>query len=69
MPDKKSSQQDDIWTVMFNGLVEAVKMVFSIFAFFLSSTSSKKIDINDDDSESNGYRSYGYHSKSMKPDE
>jgi hypothetical protein len=69
MPDKKSNQQDDIWTVIFNGLVEAVKMVFSIFAFFLSSTSGKQPESNDEDSESNGYRSYGYHSKSMKPDE
>lgn len=32
MPDKKSNQQDDIWTVIFNGLVEAVKMVFSVLA-------------------------------------
>ena len=30
MPDKKSNQQDDFWTVVFNGLVEAVKMVFSV---------------------------------------
>lgn len=30
MPDKKSNQQDDVWTVVFNGLVEAVKMVFSV---------------------------------------
>ncbi|WP_034947702.1 hypothetical protein [Erwinia oleae] len=32
MTDKKSNQQDDIWTVIFNGLVEAVKMLFSVLA-------------------------------------
>ncbi|MGS3238011.1 hypothetical protein ACB377_07775 [Klebsiella michiganensis] len=69
MTNKASSPQDDIWTVIFKGLIGTVKMVFSIFAFFLSSTSSKQPEINAEDSESNGYRSYGYHSKSMKPDE
>lgn len=30
MPDKKPHQQADIWTVLFNGTVEAIKMVFSV---------------------------------------
>ncbi|HGL4481293.1 TPA: hypothetical protein ACKE6T_002445 [Klebsiella oxytoca] len=28
--DKKTSCKPDIWTVIFNGLVEAIKMIFSI---------------------------------------
>lgn len=31
MANKASNQQDDIWAVIAKGLVEAVKMVFSVF--------------------------------------
>lgn len=31
MTNKASNQQDDIWSVIAKGLVEAVKMVFSVF--------------------------------------
>lgn len=31
MTNKASNQQDDIWGVIAKGLVEAVKMVFSVF--------------------------------------
>lgn len=32
MTNKASNQQDDIWGVIAKGLVEAVKMVFSVLA-------------------------------------
>jgi len=73
MPDKKSNQQDDIWTVMFNGLVEAVKMVFSVFLFIFtsgkSSDSSENIKKENGIGEMrNGHSGYGYYVNEMRTD-
>ena len=41
MTNKASNQQDEIWTVIAKGLVEAVKMVFSIFLFVFTAGKSR----------------------------
>lgn len=69
MPDKKSNQQDDIWTVIFNGLVDAVKMAFSIFAFFLSSSDKEKEEASKQDGWRDGHSGYGFYVGDIRNDD
>lgn len=57
--DKKSSEQPDIWTVLFNGLVEAVKMLFSIIMAIVvagSKTTDSKTSSTDSEDHNSGFR-------------
>lgn len=68
MTNKASNQQDDIWGVIAKGLVEAVKMVFSIFVFVFTAGSSKSPEDHsgiDSDEEMCGHRRFGFYSKRM----
>lgn len=70
MPDKKTSHSDfDFWTVIAKGFIETITMIFSALAFIFAGASNNKPNIEEDNSENHGYRSYGFHSKSIKPDE
>ncbi|APV87183.1 hypothetical protein [Salmonella enterica] len=57
--DKKSSEQPDIWTVLFNGLAEAVKMLFSIIMAIVvagSKTTDSKTSSTDSEDHNSGFR-------------
>lgn len=49
----KASPQSDVWAMIFNGLVEAIKMIFSII---LAVAGSKAVTSNDDEEQHAGYR-------------
>ncbi|CAI1778540.1 MULTISPECIES: DUF3742 family protein [Enterobacterales] len=73
MTNKASNQQDEIWTVIAKGLVEAVKMVFSIFLFVF--TAGKSRDSTENIREENGigelrngHSGYGYYVNGMRTD-
>ncbi|EPA8554197.1 DUF3742 family protein [Yersinia enterocolitica] len=59
MTNKASNQQDDIWAVIAKGLVEAVKMVFSIFAFFLTTNKTQDVDVKEEDGWREGHSGTG----------
>ncbi|EBW7768160.1 hypothetical protein H9V85_004513 [Salmonella enterica subsp. enterica serovar Louisiana] len=44
--DKKSSEQSDIWTVVFNGLGEAIKIIFSVVMAIVAAGSKTTSSIN-----------------------
>ncbi|WP_447870413.1 hypothetical protein [Serratia fonticola] len=46
MTNKASNQQDDIWGVIAKGLVEAVKMVFSVFVAIVAAGSETTTPTN-----------------------
>ncbi|MBC3211040.1 hypothetical protein [Serratia fonticola] len=59
MANKESSQQDDIWSVIARGLVEAAKMVFSVFVAIVvagSKTISPTNASTEDKTLHTGYR-------------
>lgn len=56
MTNKASNQQDDIWGVIAKGLVEAVKMVFSVLVAIVI-TGSKTTNSIDPSAESEDYNS------------
>ncbi|MBC3216996.1 hypothetical protein [Serratia fonticola] len=65
--------QDDIWTVIAKGLVEAVKMVFSIFLFVFTAGKGKKSTENIREENGigelrNGHSGYGYYVNGMRTD-
>ena len=49
----KASPQSDVWAMIFNGLVEAIKMIFSII---LAVAGSKAVTSTDDEEQHAGYR-------------
>lgn len=54
MKDNSNSSQDsDLWTVLFNGLAGAIKMIFSII---LAVAGSKAVTSTDDEEPHAGYR-------------
>ncbi|MFS6933748.1 hypothetical protein [Klebsiella oxytoca] len=68
-----NQQQDDAWTVIFNGLFEAVKMVFSVFVYVFTSSknsnSSENTNVKNGIGEMrNGHSGYGYYVNGMKTD-
>ncbi|AUQ41237.1 hypothetical protein [Yersinia ruckeri] len=59
MTNKASNQQDDIWGVIAKGLVEAVKMVFSVFVTIVVAGSETTTPTNastEDETLHTGYR-------------
>jgi hypothetical protein len=58
MTNKASNQQDEIWGVIAKGLVEAVKMVFSVFvAIVISGSETSSTDTStEDETLHTGYR-------------
>ncbi|EHS4662170.1 hypothetical protein KV589_003670 [Salmonella enterica] len=48
-----SSKKSDSWTMIFNGLAEAIKMIFSII---LTVAGSKAVTSTDDEEQHAGYR-------------
>ncbi|WP_422528778.1 hypothetical protein [Serratia fonticola] len=61
MANKASNQQDDIWGVIAKGLVEAVKMVFSVFvAIVIVGRETSPTDTStEDETLHTGYRHNG----------
>ncbi|QCT87991.1 hypothetical protein [Escherichia sp. E4742] len=51
--NNKTSHQSDIWSVLFNGLTEAIKMVLSII---VAVAGSKAVTSTDDEELHAGYR-------------
>ncbi|ELV7529603.1 hypothetical protein QMU90_003587 [Edwardsiella ictaluri] len=49
----RASPQSDVWTMLFNGLVEAIKMIFSII---FTVAGSKAVTSTDDEEQHAGYR-------------
>lgn len=75
MTNKASNQQDDIWGVIAKGLVEAVKMVFSVLVLiFASSVNASTSDTpskktwDDDDGFRNGPDGPGYYEGGFRLD-
>lgn len=69
----KSSHQPDVWTVLFNGLTEAIKMIFSII---LAVAGSKAVTSTNDEELHAGYRNghsgygnYGENNQRMYSDD
>ncbi len=75
MSNKAQNTQDDIWGVIAKGLVEAVKMVFSVFVLIFASSvntstseMSSKITWDDDDGFRNGQDGPGYYEGGFRLD-
>ncbi|HCM1946036.1 TPA: hypothetical protein N3A50_004357 [Salmonella enterica subsp. salamae serovar 30:g,m,s:e,n,x] len=57
--DNTPSKQSDIWTVLFNGLSEAMKMLFSILMAIVvagSKTASSKTSSTESEDHHSGFR-------------
>ncbi|MFQ6289566.1 hypothetical protein ACLMO3_04200 [Yersinia enterocolitica] len=65
--------QDDIWSGIAKGLVEAVKMVFSVLAFIFtagsSKTSSDPLENERGDGWRDGHSGYGFYVGDIRSDD
>ncbi|AKG68261.1 hypothetical protein WN53_03465 [Serratia fonticola] len=73
MTKKASNQKDDIWSVIAKGLVEAVKMVFSVSAFIFTASSSKTSNAPLENGHKDGWRDghsgYGFYVGDIRSDD
>lgn len=54
--ENKSPKQSDIWTIIFNGLTEVIKIIFSIVVAIIA-VGSKTSDSNTSTTDSEDYHS------------
>ncbi|ADR29598.1 TPA: hypothetical protein H5X71_002344 [Escherichia coli] len=54
--DNKPSSQADFWTVLFNGVTEIVKMIFSIIMAIVAAGSKTSSTSTEDKTLHTGYR-------------
>lgn len=57
--ESNSSKQSDVWTVIFNGLTEAIKMIFSIVVAIVaagSKTTNSQTSSTDSEDYNSGFR-------------
>jgi len=57
--DNAPPKQSDIWTILFNGLVEAIKMIFSIIMAIIvagSKTTDSKTPSTESEDHHSGFR-------------
>ena len=73
MTNKASNQQDNIWSVIVKGLIEAVKMLISAFAFIFTASSSMTTSDTAEKGHKDGWRDghsgYGFYVGDVRSDD